>query len=146
MRSDPKTIDPQRTIDVVSNKSIQLMYESLLELDEDLRVKPSLAESFEQIDDLTVIFYLKKGVKFHNGDELTSEDVEFTLKRGIVSPQAMFEFDSIADVISIDRYTVKVVTKEPFGSLLENIASTHGGIINKRAYLANGEDTITKPV
>ncbi|MDR1834609.1 MAG: ABC transporter substrate-binding protein [Fusobacteriaceae bacterium] len=146
MRSDPKTIDPQRTIDVVSNKSIQLMYESLLELDANLLIKPCLAEKWERLDDLTAIFYLKKGVKFHNGDEMTSEDVAFSLERGIVSPQCKFEFDSIDKVEIVDKYTVKVITKEPFGVLFDNIASTHGGIINKRAYLANGEDTITKAV
>ncbi|MDR1832740.1 MAG: ABC transporter substrate-binding protein [Fusobacteriaceae bacterium] len=146
MRSDPKTIDPQRTIDVVSNKSIQLMYESLLELDADLKLKPSLAEKWERIDALSAVFYLKKGVKFHNGDEMTSEDVVFSLERGKVSPQCKFEFDSFDKIEAIDKYTVKVTTKEPFGVLFDNVASTHGGIINKRAYLENGEDTITKAV
>ena len=86
MRADPKTLDPQKSIDTMSNKSITLIYDTLLDLDENLNLKPNLAESWERLDDCNVVFHLKKGVKFHNGEELKAEDVKFTLERAASSP------------------------------------------------------------
>lgn len=78
-RSDVKTLDPQKSIDTVSNKVINLMFESLLTLDENLNITPQIATSWEQVDDLNTIFHLREGIIFHNGENLTSEDVVFSL-------------------------------------------------------------------
>ena len=146
MKSDPKTLDPQKSIDTMSNKSINLMYDSLLELDENLNIVPALAERWERIDEYSVVFYLRKGVKFHNGDELKAEDVKFTLERAVVSPQTMYLYNPISEVTVIDDYTIKVTTKTPFGALLQNLAAIQGGIVNKKVVEAAGEDYVKNPV
>lgn len=146
MKSDPKTVDPQKSIDTMSNKSINLMYDSLLELDENLNVVPALAERWERIDEYSVVFYLRKGVKFHNGDELKAEDVKFTLERAVASPQTMYLYNPISEVTVIDDYTVKVTTKAPFGALLQNLAAVQGGIVNKKVVEAAGDDYVKNPV
>lgn len=146
MKSDPKTVDPQKSIDTMSNKAINLMYDSLLELDENLNVVPALAERWERIDEYSIVFYLRKGVKFHNGDELKAEDVKFTLERAVASPQTMYLYNPISEVTVMDDYTVKVTTKTPFGALLQNLAAIQGGIVNKKVVEAAGEDYVKNPV
>ena len=88
LKADAKTLDPQRTIDTTSNKTIKLIFNGLVTFDKDLNIIPCLAERWEKIDDLNTVFYLKKGVKFHNGGELKAEDVKFTLDRARVSNQS----------------------------------------------------------
>ena len=146
MKSDPKTLDPQKSIDTMSNKSLDLIYDSLFDLDENLNVVPALAESWERVDEYSMIFHLKKGVKFHNGDEMKAEDVKFTLDRARVSPQTLYLYNPISEVTAIDDYTVKVTTKTPFGALLQNLAAIQGGIVSKKAVEAAGEDYVNHPV
>lgn len=146
MKADPKTLDPQKSIDTMSNKSITLIYDTLVDLDENLNLKPNLAESWERLDDCNVVFHLKKGVKFHNGEELKAEDVKFTLERAASSPQTLYLFNPITEVTVLDDYTVKVTTDKPFGALLNNLASVQGGIVSKKAVLEYGEDYVNHPV
>jgi peptide/nickel transport system substrate-binding protein len=66
----------------VSNNTIGQVNEMLIEYDDDLTIVPRLAESWEQsTDNRSIKLNLRKGVQFHNGRELTSDDVEFTLLR-----------------------------------------------------------------
>ena len=64
------------------------LYDCLLKMDKDLNIVSDLAESWKQLDDLTWKFNLRKGVKFHNGEELTSKDVLFSFKRLYNEPAA----------------------------------------------------------
>lgn len=146
MKADPKTLDPQKSIDTMSNKSITLIYDTLLDLDENLNLKPNLAESWERLDDCNVVFHLKKGVKFHNGEELKAEDVKFTLERAASSPQTLYLFKPITKVTVIDDYTVQVTTDKPFGALLNNLAAVQGGIVSKKAVLEYEDDYVNHPV
>jgi peptide/nickel transport system substrate-binding protein len=146
MKNDPKTLDPQRSIDTMSNKSLDLIYDSLFEYDENLNVHPVLVESWERPDQYHSIFRLKKGIKFHNGDELKAEDVKFTLERAAVSPQVMFQYNPIAEVIVIDDYTVNVVTKTPYGALIQALAGIQSGIVNKKTVEKYGDDYINHPI
>lgn len=130
----------------MSNKSITLIYDSLLELDEELNLKPNLAESWERLDDCNVVFHLKKGVKFHNGEEMKAEDVKFTLERAASSPQTLYLYNPISKVTVLDDYTVQITTKTPFGALLNNLAAVQGGIVSKKAVLEYGEDYVNHPV
>lgn len=146
MKADPKTLDPQKSIDTMSNKSLTLIYDSLLDFDENLNLTPNLAESWERLDDYNVVFHLKKGVKFHNGEEMTAEDVQFTLERAASSPQTLYLFKPITKVTVLDKYTVQVTTETPFGALLNNLASVQGGIVSKKAVMEYGEDYVNHPV
>lgn len=79
-----------------------------------------LAEGIEQIDETTYDVKLREGILFHNGDELTSEDVEFTYARlfdpDTGSPRArMGNMGNIERVEAVDRYTARFFTKVPFG-------------------------------
>lgn len=77
---DPATFRGRETETVVRN-----MFDALLTRTTDGRVVPELAESWIQVDDLTYIFTLRNGPKFHNGDAVAVEDVVFTFER-VLSP------------------------------------------------------------
>ena len=97
----------------------QLVYSPLLEHGDDLRIRPALAQRFDNPDPLTYIAYLRHGVAFHDGHELTSRDVVYTFKSiidpGLLSP-FKGAFRSLKDVRALDDYTVVFTLTEPFAA------------------------------
>lgn len=118
---DPGTLDPQmhraRFTQIISHA----MRDKLYYLPPPgLGVEPLLAEDLVQVDDTTYDLKIRQGIKFHNGDELTSEDVVFTFKRlwdpATKSPRAsMGNMSNVESAEAVDRYTVRFKTKIPFG-------------------------------
>ena len=107
---------------------------------------PGLAESWEQIDETTWEFELREGVLFHNGDELTSQDVAFTFTHGRilgengVIQQAKRFVAAISHVDPIDRYTVRIHTNDPDPVFEQRMAGYAVQIVNAREYLLKGKD------
>src|SRR5687767_491540 len=81
LESDVVTLDPPMFTDVYSNYVSSQIHETLFQVDHDMKIVPLLAEKLEQPNDTTYLITLKKGVKFHNGEELTADDVKFTYAR-----------------------------------------------------------------
>lgn len=80
----PKTLDPQATSDAGSQNIDMQIYETLVTMDKDNNLVPMLAEKWEALPDkVSYKFHLKKGVKFHNGETMTADDVVFTFKRAL---------------------------------------------------------------
>lgn len=122
--TSPNNLDPRIGSDETSQRVHQLIYDYLLALDDQLKVVGGLASSWEQVDALNYIVRLREGVRFHDGHELTSEDVAFTfgcfIDPNFVSPRKG-AYRSLARVETVDRYTVRFVLKEPFGSFPINL-------------------------
>ncbi len=98
------------------------IFNGLVEFDENFRIIPALAVSWNNPDSLTWRFYLRQGVKFHNGNDFTAEDVKYSFETFHSS------FDLIvSDIIILDNYTIEFKTFEPYPGLLSRLA--HGGII-----------------
>ena len=57
------------------------VFDSLVRIRQDMSIEPRLAKRWERIDDLTMRFHLRKGVKFHSGNPFTATDVKFTIER-----------------------------------------------------------------
>src|SRR5688572_13431147 len=66
---------PAQRGDEASQRVAQLIFSPLMEFGDDLRVRPVLAERLDNSDPLTYVVHLRRGVKFHDGHELTSKDV-----------------------------------------------------------------------
>lgn len=129
---EPKSLDVHQGNDGFSLRANKLIYSRLVESDGDMNILPGLAESWEQIDDRTMQFKLRKGVKFHNGYEFTAEDVKFSFERMANSPRIAFVLPPIEKVEVVDDYTVNIVTKTPFGPLLAHLSHPALGIVSKK--------------
>src|ERR1700733_5285395 len=97
--SGPGGLDPHVSSSAVELEVIHNLFEPLVTLDNQTATKPMLAAKASASPDAkTYTFELRKGVKFHNGDEMTSADVQASMERyGRVSPNA-------ANLAGVDRY------------------------------------------
>lgn len=140
--SSPNSLDPRVGSDETSQRIHTLIYDYLLALDDRLRVVGGLASSWEQADPLNYLVRLRKGVRFHDGHELTADDVVFTFNCFIdptfVSPRKG-AYRSLKSVEAIDPYTVRFTLKEPFGSFPINLVMP---VVPKGA----GADLRDKPI
>lgn len=114
------------------------LYDSLLMYNLDGKLVPLLAESWIISEDgLSYTFKLKKGVKFHDGSELTASDVVFSLNR-IVNIKEGFSYmfvDSVKKVEAIDDYTVQFVLSKPFSAFLDSLSRFY--VLNEELIMAN---------
>jgi peptide/nickel transport system substrate-binding protein len=121
---DQNTMDPHMHFQRVGILMNIQMYDSLLHKTPQLEYEPSLATSWRAIDETTWEFKLRQGVKFHNGDPFTAEDVKFTFERVLdpatKSPQ-YGNIRAIKEVKIIDAHTVHLLTDKPFPLLLERV-------------------------
>jgi peptide/nickel transport system substrate-binding protein len=140
----PLNLDPRVGSDEVSQKAHQLLFSTLVRIDNDLRIVPDLAESLEQPDPVTYVAHLRHGVLFHDGRELTSADVVYTF-RSFLDPDfggRSGAYRNLAAVDARDRYTVTFTLKEPFGSfpvnLVMGIVPAGSGNANARLPIGTG--------
>ena len=101
-------------------------------------VEPNLAETWEASDDgLSYTFHLKKGVKFHDGSELTASDVVFTAKRLMTIGQgfAYLYTTTIKDVVADDDYTVRFELNKTYGPFVSTLVRMY--IVNEDLVMAN---------
>ncbi len=120
----PDNLDPRIGSDEASQRLHELLFNSLVALDEDLRVVPELATHWDTPDDRTYVVHLRRGVRFHNGRELTAADVAYTfgsfLDPEFVSPRKG-AYALVASVAATARYTVEFRLERPFGSFPINL-------------------------
>ena len=136
------SLDPHWQNALARAQRTQIIYSYLVQADNDLRIQPDLAEKWElSPDGKTYTFFLRKGVKFHNGRELTSEDVKYSIER-IRDPnkasQGKALMATIDSVDTSDKYVAKVMLKEPDSGLLAAFASAWGAIVAKEEVDKNG--------
>jgi peptide/nickel transport system substrate-binding protein len=121
MTGDPVTLAPFGVGSAASQQVHNLIYESLVNWDENLNVVPGLAVSWTTPDRHTYIFKLRKGVRFHSGKELDSSDVvySFTNQAKPPAPGTVNTFyPRVASVQAIDKYTVRFTMSQSDGTLL----------------------------
>ena len=127
--STPETIDPHQFRSVLSGSIIGLMGEGLLTRDpQTMELKPLLAESWKNVNPTTWEFKLRKGVKFHNGEEFTGECVKFTVERIVASKlntlgKLTFPPSFGPEVTVVDPHTVRITTKVPDPMLATRFAA-----------------------
>ena len=119
-------------------------------------IVPSLAESWEISDDaLTYTFHLRQGVKFHNGEELTADDVEYSFTRqlsveGAVNTDFLAQVKGADELIAgtadtlegfnvLDDYTFTITLKEPYAGFLACLSVPGCSIYNREATEAAGD-------
>lgn len=143
---ESKSLDIHQGNDGFSLRANRLIYSRLVEADENMQIHPGLAESWKQLDDKTMQFNLRKGIKFHNGDDFTAEDVKFSFERMMNSPRIAFVLPPIERIDVVDDYTVNIVTKTPFGPLLAHLSHPALGMVSKKLLTENPEALKEKPI
>lgn len=119
---DARILVPFLADDATSGAICGLIYNGLTKVDKDLNIVPDLAEKWEVSEDgLKITFYLKKGVKWHDGAPFTAKDVEFTYKL-ILDPKTgcpyISSYADITRISIIDPYTIEFDYKEPYAPAL----------------------------
>lgn len=144
--ADARSLDPHETNDQPSSRVMKQIYDTLFIRTEDMQLVSGLAESWQRVDELTIKIKLRKGVKFHNGEELTSKDVKFTLERMLKSDKVSHIIKIIDTIDIIDNYNLVIKTKEPFGPLLTHLSHTASSILNEKAIKELGESYGQHPI
>jgi len=140
-----KDLNPMVSNAVYDFYVINQIFDNLLALDPDtLEPKPFVAKDWDYSEDRTEItFYLNEGIKFHNGEKLTSEDVAFTFN-WILNPENgspnRSEFAWLKEVEIIDEYTVKFVTKEDYAPYAPGLVAETFAIVPKDTFLEMGRE------
>ena len=125
------TASPASAIAAVIHYNVQ---ECLVKVDKTGKIVPWLAERWYTTDNLNYTFFLRKGVRFHNGRELKAADVKFVLERAM-NPETKHpqraRYEAIADIIVKDDFTVTLRLKELDANFLLTLAR-QGSVIYPR--------------
>jgi oligopeptide transport system substrate-binding protein len=164
LANDPTSLDPAKLVDLYATAVANQIFEGLVEFDSHLNVRPALAHSWSASrDGLVWTFNLHKGVQFHNGREMISEDVVYSLSRlldpAVRSPRHWFlnkvqgaaQFHAgttpvLDGIKTIDRYTLQITLSEPFAPFISILGLPHTSIIPREAVERPGGDFGTEPV
>ena len=118
----PVSQDPQVQLSGGMLQYSHWVFDPLVRYAQDMSFEPRLAERWERLDDLTMRFYLRKGVKFHSGNPFTAKDVKFTFERFYKSPDFKGLFTPFEGCTIVDDHTIDIKTKKPY-ALLINMAT-----------------------
>lgn len=142
LSADVTTMDPHFVAAQPNLTAQQHVFDALVRTDERSRPVPGIA-TWRTPDAYTWEFRLREGVKFHDGAELTAEDVVFSLERPYTITGSPGGFQTyVRPIVAkevVDRYTIRLKTAAPYGALLQDLAEVM--IVSKRAATrATGED------
>lgn len=105
---EPRGFDPATASDELSAVVIRMVFDGLVDYDEKGRIVPVLAERWEAADDgLTYRFFLREGVRFHDGEELTADDVKRTVERALHPTTPGAWTSQFAALAGFEEYTEK---------------------------------------
>ena len=125
----PPTLDWQASTTTACREIDMNIFESLVTYNEKFEIVPMLATKWDMAPDgLSYKFYLRQGVKFHNGKEMTSDDVVHSLKRFLEEGRRKADLEMVKDVVALDKYTVRFDLKHKTGVLLAGLGSPVGQV------------------
>jgi peptide/nickel transport system substrate-binding protein len=138
---EPDQLDPQKTSAYFSFEVLENVFDTLVEPDANLEMRPALAESWTvSPDQLTWTFRLRKGVTFQDGSPFTADDVVYSYRRIIDAKLANVDkFNAVTDVSAPDPGTVVIRVKHPTPNLLTNIGGFKGMAIVSRKNVESGQ-------
>ena len=120
VRAGPDSMDPHWSTLGGQAEALRHVFDTVVMADDKLQLKPGLAVSWKSVDPTTWEFKIRQGVKFHDGSELTAEDVKFSIDRipVVTGPMSMTIYTKqVKDTKVIDKYTLHVTTKSPAPTL-----------------------------
>ncbi|MGV3489370.1 MAG: ABC transporter substrate-binding protein [Tuberibacillus sp.] len=148
--SDPPQMDPQLSTAAVDRQVFQSVYNTLVDVDQNLKFVPELATSWNISDDgKTYTFKLRQGVLFQDGTPFNAEAVKFNFER-MLDPKfgspRLSEINLVDNVKVVDDYTVEVHLKEPYSPFLSVVSDRAGMMVSPTAVKKEGKDFSNHPV
>ncbi len=145
---DPTTLDMSNQQEQPASNVGAQMFESLLERDQSLKLVPALAAEMPKlVAPTTWEFKLRRGVKFHNGEDFNADSVKFSLER-LVNPanklRGSSSFAPIDRVEVVDPYTVRIHTKKPWPVFLSHIALRQAAMYPPKEYAGKDPAAISR--
>ncbi len=148
--ADITTFEPYATSTNWDIWTMLLVYDQLTRPTSDgLSIEPSLARSWQvSPDGKTYTFHLQQGVKFHDGTELTAEDVKFCVERAVTAKNTQWAFilDAFKSMDVVDKYTVRANLKRPHAPFLSDMALFAVSIYPKSALATMGAKLWQSPI
>ncbi|MFN8005645.1 MAG: ABC transporter substrate-binding protein [Terriglobia bacterium] len=136
LEAGPTSLDPRIGLSADSERIQQLLFNSLVRRGPSFEILPDLAIRWENPDPLTYEFYLRSGVRFHDGRPLTSFDVKYTfdslLNGSLVSPKAS-TFRIIRSMETPDDHSITFHLREPSAGFLWNLTNGGIGVVPRRS-------------
>ncbi|MCI8609244.1 MAG: ABC transporter substrate-binding protein [Firmicutes bacterium] len=141
LSAEPNKLDPMAIAMMSTFTITYAIYDNLVEENENGEFVPCLAEKVDISDDEKVYtFTLRQGVKFHDGSEMTADDVVFSINRTIEKGWAFDMTAFIDKVEKVDDYTVEMTLNTPFGGMMGSLASPYFSIMSKNYLETNGDE------
>ncbi len=132
--AESKELDPHKSSDTLTYILLLQIYDTLIKAEPDGKLVPALAEKWEiSKDGKEVLFTIRKGVKFHNGDVLTAKDVAYSLNRAIGSAFTSKFTGVMKSAEVVNDSTVKLTLKHAYGPILYCISNPSLAIVSQSA-------------
>jgi peptide/nickel transport system substrate-binding protein len=139
--------DAHQSRAMVTHMVMKHVVECLVTFDEDYKLIPQLAESWEALDGgARYLFRLRQGVKFHNGADLTAEDVKWSLERLAQVSPSKGDYSAIKTITIRDPHTLEIGLDAPSPILPAVLAGPWGGYIMPKGLDQAQGSNISKPV
>ena len=148
VNADFTTMDPHLSTAAVDRQVYQSVFDTLVRLNPELNLQPGLAQSWEQPDPTTLVFKLRSGVKYHDGEPFNAASVRANVERMQNHPKSLrkAELADVASVEAVDETTVKFNLKQPSSPLLSLLTDRAGMMVSTKAAEAAGDDFARNPV
>jgi len=139
------TLDPMRSAAAGNIETFGQLYSRLLRVDDNGELAPGLAESWRVSDDGTVVTLTLRPAKFSNGEDITAEDVVFSLLRVRDTEESAYPapLQTVDTVEASDDKTVVLTLKAPFAPILGNLEVFNVGVVSKKDVEARGEEAFS---
>ncbi len=127
--NEPQTLNPVSSLDLYSSRVIGFIYDSLMNVDKDLNFIPKIIDSYSVSKDSKIFtFKIKTNVYWHDGTQLTAEDIVYTYSM-ITNPiskafNKVAQYENVENVKLIDKFTFQVRYKKPYSPAIESWALT----------------------
>lgn len=125
LAAESEAMDPYFVYQNAGQSIMRALFDNLLDRDFDGKIIPGLAESWSIVDDKTLEFKLRKGIKFHNGEDFDANSVKFSIER-MLNPDlkagARNQYASIDTVAIVDPSTVRINLKKTDATVVQALS------------------------
>lgn len=157
MTVEAQSLDPAHFYEASGIEIGKEIYDGLLAYDQDMKLVAAHAEKWEVRGNLTYIFHLKKGTKFHNGREVTAADFKYSLER-LLEPKTRSEIsamllpvqgaderlagktEEVRGIKVKDPYTLEITLEKPFAGFIYVLAHPGTSVVDRKCVAAAGRD------